>query len=60
MEEQYLLSSLTILENEYDSMILNKGELDERLFIDEEDILLALGSSSSASGVKVMINEWLC
>ncbi|KAJ1413475.1 Retinoblastoma-associated protein, B-box [Sesbania bispinosa] len=56
MEESALLSSLNILEKDYDYMIRNKGELDERLFINENDSLLASGSLSggsvSAGGVK--------
>ncbi|XP_057721119.1 retinoblastoma-related protein isoform X1 [Arachis stenosperma] len=56
MEESSLPSSLNILEKDYDDMIRNKGELDERLFINEDDSLLASGSLSggsiSASGVK--------
>ncbi|CAL0303645.1 unnamed protein product [Lupinus luteus] len=60
MEELSLLSSLNILEKDYDDMIGNKGELDERLFINEEDSLLASGSLSggsvSASGVKKKID----
>ncbi|XP_061351152.1 retinoblastoma-related protein-like [Gastrolobium bilobum] len=56
MEEASLLSNLKILEKDYDYTIRNKGELDERLFINEDDSLLASGSSSggsmSESGVK--------
>ena len=61
MEESSLPSSLNILEKDYDYMIRNKGELDERLFINEDDSLLASGSLSggsvSASGVKVCLME---
>ncbi|KAK7261728.1 hypothetical protein RIF29_28046 [Crotalaria pallida] len=49
MEESSLISSLNILEKDYDDMIRNKGELDERLFINEEDSLLASGSLSGGS-----------
>ncbi|MED6145195.1 Retinoblastoma- protein 1 [Stylosanthes scabra] len=56
MEESSLPTSLNILEKDYDDMIRNKGELDERLFINEDDSLLVSGSLSggsvSASGVK--------
>ncbi|XP_057453588.1 retinoblastoma-related protein 1 [Lotus japonicus] len=56
MEELSLPSSLNILEKDYDVMIHDKGELDERLFINEDDSLLASGtlsgSSVSASGLK--------
>ncbi|KAE9592790.1 hypothetical protein Lal_00029063 [Lupinus albus] len=56
MDDSSLLSSLNILEKDYDDMFRKKGELDERLFINEEDSLLASGSLSggsvSSSGVK--------
>ncbi|WVZ03209.1 hypothetical protein V8G54_024015 [Vigna mungo] len=56
MEESSLPSSLNLLEKDYDYMIGNKSELDERLFINEDDSLLASGSlsggSASAGGVK--------
>lgn len=57
MEESSLPSSLSMLEKDYDYMIHNKSELDERLFINEDDSLLASvslsGGSVSAGGVKV-------
>lgn len=60
MEESSLLSNLNVLENDYDHMTRNNGELDERLFINEDDSLLASGSLSggsvSAGGVKVCSN----
>ncbi|XP_038690014.1 retinoblastoma-related protein-like isoform X2 [Tripterygium wilfordii] len=49
MEESSLSSSLNILEKDYDDAILNKGELDERIFISEEDSLLGSGTSSSGT-----------
>ncbi|KAH1255053.1 Retinoblastoma-related protein [Glycine max] len=56
MEESSLPSSLSMLEKDYDYMIHNKSELDERLFINEDDSLLASvslsGGSVSAGGVK--------
>lgn len=61
MEESSLPSSLNMLENDYDHMTRNKGDLDERLFINEDDSLLASGSltggSISAGGVKVFLME---
>lgn len=51
MEESSLASCLNILENDYDQMTRNKGELDERLFINEDDSLLASGSLSGGSSV---------
>ncbi|GMN55572.1 hypothetical protein TIFTF001_024684 [Ficus carica] len=42
-------SNLDILEKDYDDAIWNKGELDERLFINEEDSLLGTGSLSGGS-----------
>jgi retinoblastoma-like protein 1 len=53
MEESSLLSSLNILEKDYDHMTRNKGELDERLFINEDDSLLASGSLGSFTGGSV-------
>lgn len=57
MEESSLPLCLSILEKDYEDAIRDQGELDERLFINEEDSLLASGSlsggSMSASGVKV-------
>lgn len=62
MEESSLPSSLNILENDYDHMICNKGEIDERLFINEDDSLLASGSLSggsvSAGGLKVCLMDF--
>ncbi|XVE52327.1 hypothetical protein DITRI_Ditri02bG0114100 [Diplodiscus trichospermus] len=56
MEEQSLSSSLNMLEKDYDDAIRNKGDLDERVFMDEEDSLLGLGSLSggavNATGIK--------
>ena len=61
MEESSLPSSLNILEKDYNSVTHNMGELDERMFLNEEDGLLASGSvscgSTSASGVKVCLME---
>lgn len=57
MEEGSLQSSLGILEKDYNDAICNKGELDERVFINEEDSLLVSGSQSGGavniSGSKV-------
>ncbi|TYH75463.1 hypothetical protein ES332_D04G020800v1 [Gossypium tomentosum] len=49
MEEQSLSSSLKILEKDYDDAICNKGDLDERLFVNDEDSLLGLGSLSGGA-----------
>ncbi|XP_022765705.1 retinoblastoma-related protein-like isoform X1 [Durio zibethinus] len=49
MEEQSLSSSLNILAKDYDDAIHNKGDLDERVFINEEDSLLGLGSLSEGA-----------
>lgn len=52
-----MLSSINILEKDYNAAICNKGELDERVFINGEDSLLGSGSLSggaiSMSGAKV-------
>ncbi|GLT64968.1 hypothetical protein SLA2020_374270 [Shorea laevis] len=56
LEEPSLSSCLNILEKDYDDAIRNKGELDERVLINEDDSLLASGSSSggavNVTGVK--------
>ncbi|KAJ6713937.1 hypothetical protein OIU85_025548 [Salix viminalis] len=49
MEESSLQSSLNILEKDYDDAIRNKAELDERVFINEDDSLLGSGSVSAGS-----------
>lgn len=50
-------SNLDILEKDYDDAIQFKSELDERLFINEEDSLIGTGTlsggSMSTTGVKV-------
>ncbi|XP_009618088.1 retinoblastoma-related protein 1 isoform X3 [Nicotiana tomentosiformis] len=56
MEESCLPSSVSILEKDYSDAIQNKGELDERIFVNEEDSLLGSGSLSGGvvnmNGVK--------
>lgn len=49
MEETSLSVSLDILENDYADATRNKGELDERVFVNEEDSLLASGSLSGGA-----------
>ncbi|KAG8635546.1 retinoblastoma-related protein isoform X2 [Manihot esculenta] len=46
MEESSLQSSLAILEKDYEDAIRAKGELDERVFINEKDGSLGSGSPS--------------
>lgn len=48
LEEESLSSNLDILEKDYDDAIILEGELDERLFIKDEESLL--GSSSLSGG----------
>ena len=52
-------SNLEILEKDYNNAIQNNVELDERVFINEEDSLLRSGSMSGGSvnttGVKVCL-----
>ncbi|WOG90025.1 hypothetical protein DCAR_0209266 [Daucus carota subsp. sativus] len=48
LEEKALSTNLSILEKDYEDAILNKVELDERVFLDEDDSLL--GSSSLSGG----------
>lgn len=49
MEESSLSSSLIILEKDYDDAIRNKGEVDERVFINDDDSLLGSGSLSGGA-----------
>ncbi|KAB2033437.1 hypothetical protein ES319_D04G017800v1 [Gossypium barbadense] len=49
MEEKSLSSSLNMLEKDYDNAICNKGDLDERVFVNDEDSLLGLGSFSGGT-----------
>lgn len=49
MEESFLSSSIEMLEKDYDDVIRKKGELDERIFINEEDTLLGSGSLSGGA-----------
>ncbi|KAE9454815.1 hypothetical protein C3L33_13283, partial [Rhododendron williamsianum] len=61
MEEASLSASLDILEKDYADATRNKCELDERVFINEEDSLLASGSLSGGamniSGAKRKIDS---
>ncbi|KAK7822120.1 retinoblastoma-related protein [Quercus suber] len=56
LEDSSLSSSLGILEKDYDGAIRSKGELDERVFINDEDSILGSeslsGGSVNISGVK--------
>ncbi|KAK4486358.1 hypothetical protein RD792_009030, partial [Penstemon davidsonii] len=49
IEESALSVSITLLEKDYDVAICNKGELDERIFINVDDSLLASGSLSGGA-----------
>ncbi|KAA8539039.1 hypothetical protein F0562_025731 [Nyssa sinensis] len=49
MEEPSLSSCLDLLEKDYVDAIRDKGELDERVFINEEDSLLGSGSLSGGA-----------
>ncbi|KAH9686371.1 retinoblastoma-related protein 1 [Citrus sinensis] len=49
MDDSSLSSSLNILEKDYDNATRNKGELDERVFINEDDSLLGSGSLSGGA-----------
>lgn len=57
LEESSLSSSICILEKDYNDAIQNKGELDERIFVNDEDSLLGSGSLSGGAvnmnGIKV-------
>lgn len=49
MDESSLSSSIQMLEKDYDDVIQKKGELDERIFVNEEDSLLGTGSLSGGA-----------
>ncbi|KAL5700551.1 Retinoblastoma-related protein 1 [Ranunculus cassubicifolius] len=49
MEESSLSSSLSILEKDYDNSTHNKCELDERVFVNDEESLLGTGSLSDSA-----------
>eukprot|EP01018_Ginkgo_biloba_P033472 Gb_14616 [translate_table: standard] len=49
MEETSLASSISILEKNYEGAIHDRGELDERMFLNEEDSLFASGSLSGGA-----------
>ncbi|KAL7197215.1 hypothetical protein ACSBR1_037102 [Camellia fascicularis] len=61
LEDTSLSSSLNILEKDYADATRNKGELDERVFVNEEDSLLGSGSLSGGamniSGAKRKIDS---
>lgn len=60
MDESSLSTSLKILEQDYNDATRNKGELDERVFINDEDSILGSGSLSGGAinitGTKVCFN----
>ncbi|KAG8657616.1 hypothetical protein MANES_03G097800v8 [Manihot esculenta] len=49
IEESSVQSNLAILEKDYEDAIHSNGELDERVFINEEDSLLGSGSPSGGA-----------
>ncbi|GMP82152.1 hypothetical protein CsSME_00036599 [Camellia sinensis var. sinensis] len=61
LDDTSLPSSLNILEKDYADATRNKGELDERVFVNEEDSLLGSGSLSGGamniSGAKRKIDS---
>ncbi|KAJ0263884.1 Retinoblastoma-related protein 1 [Hirschfeldia incana] len=61
LDETSISTSLITLEKDYDDAVCNKGELDERLFINEEESLLGSGSLSAGAvnitGVKRKIDS---
>ena len=56
MEESSVASSIEILETDYEDAIYDRGELDEWMFINEEDSMFVTdcnsGGSGTVSGVK--------
>lgn len=58
LEENSLQSSLHILEKDYEDAIHVRGELDERMFINENDSIL--GSGSLSGGAINMSSRKVC
>ena len=50
MEESSVASSIEILEKDYEDAIYDRGELDERMFINEEDSLFVIDCNSGGFG----------
>ena len=63
LEDSSLLSSISVLEKDYDSAVSNRVEIDERVFVNEDDSLLGSGSLSGGavniSGTKVAFTTLL-
>jgi retinoblastoma-like protein 1 len=63
MEDESWKLSLELLEKEYDLGVKSKGEIDERLFLNEENSLLGSGSLSGGainfSGSKVSLSLFI-
>ncbi|KAF8075685.1 hypothetical protein N665_1072s0013 [Sinapis alba] len=61
LDETSILTSLITLEKDYIDVVFNRSELDERVFINEEDSLLGSGSLSAGAvnitGVKRKIDS---
>lgn len=57
MDESSLSTSLKILEQDYNDATRNKGELDERMFINEDSIL---GSGSLSGGAINITGTKVC
>ncbi|XP_057866419.2 retinoblastoma-related protein isoform X3 [Cryptomeria japonica] len=49
VEESSIVSSIRILERDYEDAIHDRGELDERMFVNEEDSLFGSGSVSGGN-----------
>ena len=64
LEDSSLLSSISLLEKDYDLAVSNRVEIDERVFVNEDDSLLGSGSLSGGavniSGAKVVFTTLLC
>ncbi|KAL8138094.1 hypothetical protein V2J09_004095 [Rumex salicifolius] len=49
LEVSSLKSNITILEKDYDDAICNKGDIDEKIFVNAEDSLIGSGSLSAGA-----------
>lgn len=59
LEEKSLRSSILILEKDYEDAIL-KGELDERMFVNDSDSLIGSGSLSGGAISMCGTKVWFC
>lgn len=64
LEDSSLPTCIRLLEKDYDATVGHKGDIDEKVFVNEDDSLLGSGSLSGGavniSGSKVVMYTLLC